>query len=222
MRLNLLDRSPWRNARWLVIAPHPDDETLGAGALIHHTAARERLAGIVFLTDGGGSHPNGTPFLQSVRRREARRAVGLLSNKHAAINWLGWQDGKPFVAGSPSFARSTLRLAAIIRERRVDALVVSDPGDRHCDHIAAFDLARHASSRSRRKLQLFTYSVWGHASCGGLRLRTPPMPIGLRRRALRAHRSQLSPRMGAGFRLPPRMMRKMGNTDSFVAVDWPR
>ena len=28
----------------------------------------------VFLTDGGGSHPQGTPHLRAVRRREARRA----------------------------------------------------------------------------------------------------------------------------------------------------
>ena len=51
----MLAASPWRGARWLVIAPHPDDETLGAGALIHHAAARNRLGGVVFLTDGGGS-----------------------------------------------------------------------------------------------------------------------------------------------------------------------
>ena len=42
-----LERSPWRSARWLVIAPHADDETLGAGALIHQAAEAGRLAGVV-------------------------------------------------------------------------------------------------------------------------------------------------------------------------------
>ena len=221
MKPHLLERSPWRNARWLVLAPHPDDETLGAGALIYNTSRTGRLAGVVFLTEGGGSHPQGTPGLQSVRRREACRAIRLLSDRRSSIDWLGWQDGTPFMAGSAPFARTAMRMAAIIRERRVDALAVSDPGDGHCDHIAAFDLACEARTRSRRKLQIFTYSVWGKASCEGAGFCTLAMPVGLRRQALRAHRSQLSPIMGEGFRLPPEM-RRMQPADSIVAVDWPR
>lgn len=221
MRARLIDRSPWRRARWLVIAPHPDDETLGAGALIYHAAARKRLAGIVFLTDGGGSHPQGTAGLRAVRRREARQAVGLLSARSAPVDWLGWADGEPCPTGSARFERTARRMAAIIRDRQVDALVVSDPGDGHCDHIAAFDLACAIRSRSHRKLQIFTYSVWGPAVSRGTRYRTAVMPTSLRRRALCAHRSQLSASMGEGFRLPS-PMRRMPATDCLVAVDWPR
>jgi N-acetylglucosamine malate deacetylase 1 len=217
----LLERSPWRRARWLVIAPHPDDETLGAGALIHDAAARKRLAGIVYLTDGGGSHPQGTAGLRAMRRREAHRAVRLLSATSVPVDWLGWQDGSPCETGSARFDCTAMRMAAIIRARRVDALAVSDPGDGHCDHIAAFVLACETRVRSRRKLQIFTYSVWDEAASRGVRLRTPPMPVGLRRRALCAHRSQLSPSMGEGFRLPP-SMRRMRAADCLVAVDWPR
>lgn len=221
MRPGLLDRSPWRHARWLVMAPHPDDETLGAGALVYHAVAQKRLAGIVFLTDGGGSHPQGTAGLRAVRRREARHAVSRLSAGSAPVDWLGWQDGEPCEPGSARFDRTAMRMAAIIRARRVDALAVSDPGDGHCDHIAAYDLACDARARSRRKLQIFTYSVWDDAVCRGMRLRTPPMPVSLRRQALRAHRSQLSPSMGEGFRLPSPMLR-MRSADCLVALDWPR
>ena len=221
MKPRLLDCSPWRGARWLVIAPHPDDETLGTGALIHDAAGRGRLAGIVFLTDGGGSHPQGTAGLRAVRRREARRAVALLSARSAPVDWLGWEDGEPCVPGSARFERTAMRMAAMIRARRVDALAVSDPGDGHCDHIAAFELACETRARSHRKLQIFTYSVWDNAVCRGMRYRTPSMPISLRRQALCAHRSQLSPRMGQGFRLPL-PMRRMPAADCIVAVDWPR
>ena len=63
----------------LVIAPHPDDETLGCGGLI----IRERLAGrlvrIVFLTDGSQSHrdhPSLTPTaLAKLRKAEAVAAA---------------------------------------------------------------------------------------------------------------------------------------------------
>jgi len=217
----MLAVSPWRGARWLVIAPHPDDETLGAGALIHHAAARNRLGGVVFLTDGGGSHPQGTPHLRAVRRREARRAVGLLAECPVPIDWLGWADSNPSHEASTAFHHSARRLGTMIRTRRISALAVSDPGDGHCDHVAAFRLALAARAQSRRALQIFTYSVWHELACRGKRFATPTMPSGLRRRALSAHRSQLTPRMGEGFRLP-KPMRCMASADQLIAVNWPR
>jgi hypothetical protein len=41
---SLADR-PWRSLRWLVLAPHADDETLGAGALIAQAEATGHFAG---------------------------------------------------------------------------------------------------------------------------------------------------------------------------------
>lgn len=221
MSAMLLGASPWRRARWLVIAPHPDDETLGAGALLHDVAAEGRLAGIVYLTDGGGSHPPGTPHLLSVRRREARQAAGRLATRAPRIDWLGWADGRPHGAGSLPFRHTARRIAAILRQRRVDALAVSDPGDTHCDHVAAFHLAAAACAAARRNVQLFTYSVWGESAIGGLPVRTSAMPRGQRHSALAAHRSQLSPALGKGFRLPADM-RRMPACDTLRAVDWPR
>ena len=44
--------------------------------------------------------------------------------------------------------------------------------------------------------------------CAGYRaLRTPPMPLGLRNRALAAHRSQITPQFGDGFRLSAAKLR---------------
>lgn len=216
-----LGASPWRRARWLLIAPHPDDETLGAGALLHDVAAEGRLAGIVYLTDGGGSHPAGTPHLRSVRRREARRAARRLATRAPAIDWLGWADGRPYAAGSLPFRHAARRIAALLRQRRVDALAVSDPGDAHCDHVAAFQLAAASCAAAHRSVQLFTYSVWGEPATCGLPVRTSAMPKGQRHSALAAHRSQLSPALGEGFRLPAGM-RRMPACDTLHAVDWPR
>lgn len=42
--------------RWLILSPHPDDETLGAGAVVSEAAKAGRLAGVAYLTDGGASH----------------------------------------------------------------------------------------------------------------------------------------------------------------------
>jgi N-acetylglucosamine malate deacetylase 1 len=197
-----LASSVWRKARWLVLAPHPDDETLGAGALIAEAARDGRLGGIVYLTDGTGSHPPDTRGLAAARRREAGHALRRLGGLNLPIDHLGWQDAHPHRSGSPAFLRDARRLAAWLRARRIDAVAVTDRNEHHCDHVAAYHLARAAIDAARRPIALFSYHVWGEPPGDAVRrFRTGPVLPGRRRHALRAHRSQLSPLFGAGFRL---------------------
>jgi len=197
-----LASSVWQKARWLVLAPHPDDETLGTAALIAETVRDRRLGGIVYLTDGTGSHPPDTPGLASTRRREAGHALRRLGNQDVRINYLGWQDAHPHPSGSVVFRRDALRLAAWLRSRRIDAVAVTDKDEHHCDHVAAFHLAHTAIQAARRTVALFSYHVWGTPPERSVqRFRTASILSGRRRHALRAHRSQLSPLFGDGFRL---------------------
>src|SRR5216110_1576590 len=46
------------STRLLVVAPHPDDETLGAGGLIQRVHATDGAVKVVYLTDGEG-YPEG-------------------------------------------------------------------------------------------------------------------------------------------------------------------
>lgn len=207
-----LSSSRWRRARWLVLAPHPDDETLGAGALIAHAAADGRLAAVAYLTDGTGSHPPGTPRIAAVRRSEARTALRRLGAGDVPVDWIGWRDAHPHQPESRAFARAAERLAAGLRRRRIDAIAVSDLTESHCDHVAAYRLAAAALGLARRPIGLFAYHVWSSAPPAFRRFATPPFAAGRRRLALAAHRSQLSPRMGAGFRLPMEK-RRMGPRD---------
>ncbi|MCK6104064.1 PIG-L family deacetylase [Brevundimonas sp. EYE_349] len=202
-----LERSPWRSARWLVIAPHADDETLGAGALIHQVAETGRLAGVVVLTDGAGSHDHpdaaSRARLVRLRRLEAGRAVRRLAGSAAASPvFLDWMDAHPAPPGSPMFEAAARRLATLCRDRRVDAIAVTGPDDPHCDHQAAAGLTRHAAGMARRPVAVFDYAVWGAASSGAkVRITTRPLSAGLRAYALSAHQSQLTPKFGRGFRL---------------------
>jgi LmbE family N-acetylglucosaminyl deacetylase len=202
-----LTRSRWSQARWLVLAPHPDDETLGAGALIAHSAANDRLGGIVFLTDGTGSHPPGTPRIATSRRKEASHAIGRITADAIPKIWMGWRDAHPYLTDSKAFARDADRLAAFIRWLRIDAIAVSDHSEAHCDHVAAYRLAEAASRRARRPVSLFAYHVWSDPPPFARRIVTPAMPVGRRRHALLAHRSQMSPVLGDGFRLPREKLR---------------
>lgn len=206
-----LIRSRWARARWLVLAPHPDDETLGVGALIATAAAHRRLAGVVYLTDGAASHRHSNPSsrsrLSAARRREASLALRRLAAARSPV-FLNWRDGEPHKRGARPFGAACRQLATLCRRRRVDALAVTAGHELHCDHAAAAELARAVAERARRPVAVFEYLVWAREAPAACRaLRTPPMPLGHRRAALRAHRSQLTPLFGEGFRLPAEMLR---------------
>lgn len=209
-----LASSAMASARWLVLAPHADDETLGCGALIADAASRGALAGVVILTDGVGSHSHDGPAsrarLVAARRMEAARAVRLLAGReHPTPLFLDWPDAQPLAAGEPGFERARRRLSALCRQRQVDALAVTARHEPHCDHKAACRLADAVAVSAIRAIAVFEYVVWAPEPPGqGYRaLRTPPMPLGLRKAALAAHRSQLTPQFGEGFRLPAAKLR---------------
>jgi LmbE family N-acetylglucosaminyl deacetylase len=191
-----------------VLSPHPDDETLGAGALVAHTEAAGRLAAIVYLTDGSGSHPScdgTTGRLIAVREREARLALRRLTDaRWSAPIFLRWKDASPEHAGSPAFERSRRKLAALCIRLRVDVLATTASQEPHCDHAAAAELARAVQASAKRKLEIAEYVVWGAPPDGRAHraLMTKPMRPGVRRCALAAHRSQLTASHGIGFRLP--------------------
>jgi hypothetical protein len=74
-----LSRNRWAGSRWLVPAPHANDETIGAGALIAMAGRQGRPAGVAFVTDGSGSHPHvddrSRATLVALRRRKEERAL---------------------------------------------------------------------------------------------------------------------------------------------------
>ncbi len=140
----------------LVLAAHPDDETLGAGGLVALAAARGARVEVVVATDGETSHPasptHSREQLGALRRSEVREAVGRLAPS-AAVTLLGLPDG-----GLDQHVRS---LEDLLRERCTPtSLVVSTwRKDRHPDHEA---LARAVRSvlRSVPGARHWQYPVW--------------------------------------------------------------
>jgi LmbE family N-acetylglucosaminyl deacetylase len=93
-------------ARLLVIAPHPDDEVLGAGGLIQRVHSLGGNVHVVYLTDGDG-YPEGVQVEDHVetpsasdyrgygrrRRGEARNALRALGLPNDAHTFLSFPDG---------------------------------------------------------------------------------------------------------------------------------
>ena len=83
--------------RILVVAPHPDDESLGCGGLIAKLAAAGRLFHTLFVTDGGASHSASFKWprrrLAAQREWEAADALHFLGIGGHARTFLRLRDG---------------------------------------------------------------------------------------------------------------------------------
>jgi len=170
----------------LVIAPHPDDETIGCGgALCLHAAKGDRVA-VVFLTSGELGLNNLAPRKAwKIRESEAKAAAKHLGIAHLEFLRLpDWAVGEHLKKGA--------HLLQPILKREVPEIVyLPHPRDWHPDHQAALPLFRAAMRGARLPtVELRAYEVW-----------TPfeafddvvDISRVMRRklRALRAHRSQL-------------------------------
>ncbi|KEO81078.1 hypothetical protein EL26_22840 [Tumebacillus flagellatus] len=99
----VLQQSPPK--RLLVIAPHPDDESLAAAAMIRQTLNAGGRVRIVVMTNGDGyrgaaaqwfglQHPTGQDMqrLGVIRQQEELHAVGRLGVKAQDVTFLGYPD----------------------------------------------------------------------------------------------------------------------------------
>ena len=71
------DAQRWEPPRKLtvVVAPHPDDETLLSGGLIAHQARAGVPVIVLAVTDGEAAYPGDPDGLARQRRREQRQAL---------------------------------------------------------------------------------------------------------------------------------------------------
>ncbi len=154
---------------FMVIAPHPDDETLGCGGLLLRQRRAGHAARVVFLTDGSASHrghPTLTPAMLARQRvaeaREAARRLGL--DGDADTLFLNLPDGDLPRLAPTVHAAATTRLAAEIDAFRPLALFVTSRLDGSSEHVAAHALAAEAAACSATRPTCIDYLVWARYS----------------------------------------------------------
>lgn len=194
LRLAAADGSPC--ARVVVVAAHPDDETLGAAGLI---AAADR-AGIdvevVVATDGEHSHPGSPTYspdeLAALRKVEVRRAVADL-HPGAVVTLLGLPDGQ--------LTAHVDGLAAALQPLVLAQTLIVAPwrGDRHPDHEAAGRVSAAVAERAGARSLEFPIWLW-HWGTPAIapwhrmsRLCLGPAEITAKTPAVQRHATQIAP-----------------------------
>ena len=116
-RLELVDiESIFGHGRTVILAPHPDDESLGCGGMIAELCRIGRPPLVMVVTDGTGSHPNSsrvrTQALRRMREREAGDALWRLGlTDPGALVFMRLRDTAAPHEG-PDFDRAVSRIAA--------------------------------------------------------------------------------------------------------------
>jgi LmbE family N-acetylglucosaminyl deacetylase len=119
--------------RIVVLAPHPDDESLGCGGLLLLASRRGADISVVFATDGDDMLIADSPGDLGPRRREqATEACRILG---ARPIFLGFEDGR--LADAVGDLAAALR--RILAEIRPDLVVLPWFGDASGDHRALND-----------------------------------------------------------------------------------
>ena len=184
----------------VVVAAHPDDESLGAGGLIAMAHAAGIPVTVIVATSGEHSHPRSPSFsperLSAVRRVEVVHAIDTLA-PGAGVRLLGLRDG----ALRQQIEEVTRAIETEVAGRA--GVLIASPwrADGHPDHTAAGEAAAEVAQATGSTL--LEYPIWGwHWAAPDSpnwpweRIRTLPLDsdVGVAKAAaLERHRSQLKP-----------------------------
>ncbi len=154
----------------LIIAPHPDDETLGCGGLIALKRDQNTPVHILFLT-AGEKGPGPATSLAAIRRAETCTALPHLGLCESDATFWNFPDSG-LASLSPQDQQSLItRVTALIAKVHIEEIFVTHRADAHPDHEAAFQLTRAATKNA--SVTLWQYPIW-FAWLNSLRTRLQP------------------------------------------------
>jgi LmbE family N-acetylglucosaminyl deacetylase len=214
----------------VVVAPHPDDESLGCGGLIAEACARGRAVRVVIVSDGCGSHTHSAAYppdrLRALRESETLEAVAALGLAPEHVRFLRLPDGHVPTDG-PAAEEAAAAIAETASQCAAGAVFVTWAHDPHCDHKASAAIVAKAQVGAAR---VFAYPIWGWTLPEGTEVGTGPSGYRLdvtphlpaKAAAIAAHRSQITDLIAddpTGFRLEPEMIARFAKPhEIFVAI----
>jgi len=185
--------------RLVVVAAHPDDESLGAGGLMARATGLGVPVHLVVATNGDASHPESTTMTREdlvlVRRSELLKAVQMVA-PFATVDFLDLPDGE--------LREHRDALAAHLESLRVGVgTLVAAPWrqDGHGDHEVAGAVSARVARAAGAQLLEYPVWMWHWAQPGGeevpwsrfVTLRLEDDERSAKDMAIAAHESQNAP-----------------------------
>lgn len=147
--------------RLVVVAPHPDDEVLGAGGMLQCMRRLGVEIAVVAVTDGEGSHPDSTACgidIASLRGRESMAALHRLGCGRTSVTRLGLPDG----AVANEIPRLTSALSGQLGP--ADLCLAPWRSDGHPDHDATGRATLAAARMTNTPVLEYLVWTWHWAS----------------------------------------------------------
>ncbi|MBS6396180.1 MAG: PIG-L family deacetylase [Clostridiales bacterium] len=136
--------------RILIVAPHPDDESIGCGGLL---ALYGKQCDILLLTDGSKGHASDFAGdegeLVKIREQELKNAAELAEVQE--VHMLRIPDGDLF---------SHYNVVKKIDIRSYDYVFVPNRREAHEDHRVSYRMLKKLKKEQRAKAILVEYEVW--------------------------------------------------------------
>ena len=203
----------------LIVAPHPDDETLGCGGAIALCSELKIPVAVLVVSDGTRSHPNSLAYppsaLKKLRERESLAALAILGVAPEAVTFLGLPDGAVDVSSRSHEANAFCN--EYLTNLAPSIIFLPWRNDPHEDHRASWQLLTTVVSNLASPPRIIEYPIWDwdtrqrgdfSEAIDGWRLDISNV-LELKISAIAQYRSQIDDLIHddpEGFRLTPQML----------------
>ena len=152
------------NSPILVVAPHPDDETLGCGGAIARLRQLDCDVHVLVISDGTQSHPHSRqyppPALRALRESETISGVASLGVAAECVTFLQLPDGAVPALSTAAGQRARIRCSLYLESVMPSVIFLPWRYDPHPDHRASWQLLRAALSDFPLQPRLIEYPIW--------------------------------------------------------------
>lgn len=151
--------------RVVIVAPHPDDETLGCGGAIALLCQQGCDVSVLVVSDGTLSHPHSrkypAPALRLLREQETLKALAILGVDQDAITFLQLKDGSLPFPTSLNFQTAKALCQNYLKKARPDVIFLPWREDPHSDHRATWKLIQAAlRDLEMTIIKCIEYPIW--------------------------------------------------------------
>lgn len=148
----------------LVIAPHPDDESLGCGGTITLLRQQGYFVHVLFVSDGTMSHPNSPGYpperLRQLRESEALEALRILDVPADNVVFMRQPDTQVPTPGSPGFVDAVAFVHTLLQTLKPATVLVPWRRDPHRDHRASWQILIAALAELPARPRILEYLIW--------------------------------------------------------------